>query len=123
MLRQPDRPRGAAGVADTVICMEAFAARDVTTEAHAIDARFGAACREHALQEGMQRWARQRRAWAAWTAEMSVVGKPPARRRGSSSSSSASLRTPTLHSTWHGRPCVKLPRTAPGTLEAYADNI
>lgn len=32
-----------AGVADTVICMEAFAARDVTAEAHAIDARFGAA--------------------------------------------------------------------------------
>ena len=31
-----------AGVADTVVCMEAFRARDVTTEAHAIDARFGA---------------------------------------------------------------------------------
>ena len=30
-------------MADTVICMEAFAARDVTAEAHAIDARFGAA--------------------------------------------------------------------------------
>ena len=30
------------GVADTVVCMEAFRARDVTAEAHAIDARFGA---------------------------------------------------------------------------------
>ena len=31
-----------AGVADTVVCMDAFRARDVTAEAHAIDARFGA---------------------------------------------------------------------------------
>ena len=32
-----------AGVADTVICVEAIPARDVTAEAHANDARFGAA--------------------------------------------------------------------------------
>lgn len=38
-----------AGVADTVVCMEAFRARDVTAEAHAIDARFGAS---PALAEG-----------------------------------------------------------------------
>ncbi|KAK9844049.1 hypothetical protein WJX81_003003 [Elliptochloris bilobata] len=29
------------GVADTVVCMDSFRARDVTAEAHAIDARFG----------------------------------------------------------------------------------
>ena len=33
---------GLAGVADAVVCMDAFRARDVTAEAHAIDARFGA---------------------------------------------------------------------------------